>query len=269
MPRWVKDYWAGATTAQRFALVLGCALVLSGLLHFGLLFLTGSAWEGAVSYRKPGAFSLSFGITTITLAMVMGPVRVRNRVQWLLLGPFSVAMVLEVGLATVQFWRGVPSHFNFATSFDASLFGLMGLTILLVILSIVGMTIAAFARMESARPLKLGVKTGLILLLISSAIGVFMINHGNDMVQSGGEFSRAAVDRATSIGPHGNLKLPHAATLHGIQVLPLLAWLLGLTSLSPTRQLATMWTGVVVYLTATLFVLLQTLQGRTPLDLAF
>ena len=265
----LKNYWASATPAQRFAFLLGSAQILSGVVHFSLLFLTGSTWQGAVSFRKPAAFGLSFGLTTITFGVVMGLVRTQTWLKWILLGTFSLAMVVEVFLVTLQFWRGVPSHFNVATSFDANIFAMMGLTILLVILLIVGMTIVTFTRMKSTPVMRLGVKTGLILFLISSATGVFMINHGNDLVLAGGEFSRAAVDRGPIIGEHGNLKLPHAMTLHGIQILPLLAWLLGRASLSQTWQLGMMRAGIVVYLLATLFVFLQTFQGRAPYELGF
>ena len=265
----LKNYWASATPAQRFAFLLGSAQILSGVVHFSLLFLTGSTWQGAVSFRKPASFGLSFGLTTITFGVVMGLVRTQTWLKWILLGTFSLAMVVEVFLVTLQFWRGVPSHFNVATSFDANIFAMMGLTILLVILLIVGMTIVTFTRMKSTPVMRLGVKTGLILFLISSATGVFMINHGNDLVLAGGEFSRAAVDRGPIIGEHGNLKLPHAMTLHGIQILPLLAWLLGRASLSQTWQLGMMRAGIVVYLLATLFVFLQTFQGRAPYELGF
>lgn len=265
----LKNYWASATPAQRFAFLLGSAQILSGVVHFSLLFLTGSTWQGAVSFRKPASFGLSFGLTTITFGVVMGLVRTQTWLKWILLGTFSLAMVAEVFLVTLQFWRGVPSHFNVATSFDANIFVIMGLTILLVILLIVGMTIVTFTRMKSTPVMRLGVKTGLILFLISSATGVFMINHGNDLVLAGGEFSRAAVDRGPIIGEHGNLKLPHAMTLHGIQILPLLAWLLGRASLSQTWQLGMIRAGIVVYLLATLFVFLQTFQGRAPYELGF
>ena len=187
----LKNYWASATPAQRLAFLLGSAQILSGVVHFSLLFLTGSTWEGAVSFRKPASFDLSFGLTTITFGVVMGLVRNQTWLKWLLLGTFSLAMVVEVFLVTLQFWRGVPSHFNFATSFDANIFAMIGLSILLVILSIVGMTIVVFARMESTPVMRLGVKTGLIPILINWATGVFMINHGNDLFLASGEFSRA------------------------------------------------------------------------------
>src|SRR5262249_4378554 len=81
------------------------------------------------SFGKPATFGLSFGLTTITLAWVTGRPRVTGRTRWLLLCPLAVADTTEVAWVTVQRWRGVASHFNFATTVDAALFVVGGAAI--------------------------------------------------------------------------------------------------------------------------------------------
>ena len=39
---------------------------------------------------------------------------------------FAVSMIIEVGLITMQKWRGTASHFNNRSSLDAMIFDVMG-----------------------------------------------------------------------------------------------------------------------------------------------
>src|SRR5215813_7678462 len=114
--------WRQARPAQRFAYLVGGALILIGLAHLAAWLVIGGAWQGPVSFRKPATFGISFGLTTILLAWVTGRPRVTGRTRWLLLGPLAVADATEVAWVTVQRWRGVASHFNFATTVDTALF---------------------------------------------------------------------------------------------------------------------------------------------------
>src|SRR5262245_19626023 len=121
--------WRQAGPAQRFACLAGAALILAGVAHLEAWLVISGAWQGQVSFRKPATFGLSFGLTTITLAWVTGRPRVTGRTRWLLLCPLAVADTTEVAWVTVQRWRGVASHFNFATTVDTALFVVGGAAI--------------------------------------------------------------------------------------------------------------------------------------------
>src|SRR5437763_6401940 len=103
---------------ERVAYLAGALLFVSGLVHLGVLIASGTTWLGPLSYRKAATFGLSFGLTLATLAWATSYLRMPDRARTLLLGAFTVVSVVETALVTMQVWRGVPSHFNFETSFD-------------------------------------------------------------------------------------------------------------------------------------------------------
>jgi len=171
-------YWRQAHPPQRFAAVVGGALILAGLAHLAAWLVIGGAWAGPISFRKPTTFGISFGLTTITLAWVAGQLRIPDRVGWLLLGPLAAADTSEVLWVSVQRWRGVASHFNFATSLDTRLFLLGGTAIAVTVTVILVLTVLAFTAMQATPSMALAIRAGLLILLVAQAVGGWMIQHG-------------------------------------------------------------------------------------------
>ncbi|MFI6391194.1 hypothetical protein [Nonomuraea sp. NPDC050540] len=195
---------------------IGCLLVVAGLFHLGLLVVDGGPWDGPVGWRKPFTFGLSFGLSVLTLAWVTGLVRLRGR-TWLM-GAFTAASVAEVSLITLQAWRGVPSHFNLETPLDALIARTLAAGGGVLIVSVVVMTVAAFRRHAEAPPaMLLAVRAGFVTLLLAMASGGVMIARGLAEVMSG--------DPRTAYLLAGSLKPAHAVLMHGILLLPALAWL--------------------------------------------
>jgi len=212
---------------------VGALLIVSGLVHLAILLGSGGSWSGPLSLRKPMVFGLSFGITLITMTWVTSFLNLRDRVRAAFVSVFGAASVLETGLVTLQAWRGVPSHFNVATAFDALVTrGLAGGGVVLV-LEIVALTVVAF-RPNTAVPasLRLAVQVGFVLLSAAMVVGGVMIGIGMRQVFAG----NAAQAYATG----GALKPTHAITMHGILVLPVVGKLLAATDWSEERQLQMM-----------------------------
>ncbi len=115
-------------------------MIATGLFHVVIYAFADGGWDGPVSWRKPIEFGLSGGITTLSLAAVMGRL---PRTAWLA-WPSAVATSLfvpETLLIDLQRWRGVPSHFNSSTVFDAAVFSLMGALVAFVSIAVFVMTI--------------------------------------------------------------------------------------------------------------------------------
>jgi hypothetical protein len=111
----VRGWWADTRGYQRLAYLVGAGLILIGLAHATLWAVAGGSASGAVSWRKPTTFGLSFGLTTLTLAWVATWVPVRKAIGWTAAGLLGAAVTYEVAWVTVQHARGVPAHFNDTT----------------------------------------------------------------------------------------------------------------------------------------------------------
>lgn len=238
------------TRAQKFGYAMGGLLVLSGVFHVGVYLVDGGAWAGPLSWRKPIVFGLSFGLTLMTVTWLMGFLRPGPRAAWSVLGVFAFASLAEVALISMQTWRGVASHFNDTTSFDGAVFSAMGMLVSVVALLTVLVTVWAFIRLDAPASLALAIRLGLVLMLVSQGVGVQMIVEGDNTYGSAGAF-----------------KVPHAFTLHAVQVLPALAIVLLASPSSERRRVSLVCLGAAGYVALIASTMTQTYAGRAPLDL--
>ncbi|HEX6678128.1 MAG TPA: hypothetical protein VF486_24310 [Actinomycetes bacterium] len=256
----LAGYWQEARPPQRFAAVVGAALIVVGLGHLAAWLLVGGAWAGPVSFRKPTTFGISFGLTTITLAWVAGRLRITDRTAWLLLAPLAAADTYEVVWVSAQRWRGVASHFSFGTTLDTWLFVLGGAAIAVTVTAILVLTVLAFTAVSAMPSMALAIRAGLLILLVAQGVGGWMIQHGV------GPASEGVTSGLTTLGPAGVMKVPHAVAIHAIQVLPALAWLLSFATLPERRRVVLVGTATLGYASLVVVSVLQTATGVAPFD---
>ena len=234
---------------QKLAYACASLLLISGAVHGFVFLVDGGPWEGPVSWRKPIVFGLSFGILLMTVAWIVGLMRMRKVTGWIVLGILSAASVAEVFLITMQRWRGVASHFNESTPFNAAVFGLMGFLVMWVALATIVITIRSFWPMDAPTSLAWAIRIGLVLLLVSQAVGVQMIAEGGN-----------------TFGAAGALKVPHAFTLHALQVLPALALLLVIAEFTESQRLEIVALAGVGYGLLIGSTMVQAYAGLAPLE---
>jgi hypothetical protein len=220
----VLEYWYQAESYQKFVYVISALLFASGIFHIVVFLLSGEGWGGPVSWRKPVVFGLSFGVTTLSLAWVMSYLPRHKVVGWLLMGVLGLASLIEVSLITLQKWRGVPSHFNEATPLDAAVFNWMGFMVAFVMVVIVALFVWSLFSLKAPQSMAWAIRTGLLLLVVGQLFGVAII--ANELTQA------TSIETASIFGAAGQIKVPHAVSLHAIQVLPILAWLFQFTTWS-------------------------------------
>ena len=241
---------------QRWSLVMGAVLLVSGLFHLTMLWLTGAAWSGPVSLRKPGLFGVSAGLTVWSIAWVVSRLTPRRSDQHLA-HLLSGGLLLEVGLITLQYWRGVPSHFNRATSVDAFVEAIMLGLILLVTLGVGWIAWRSNRLQPLSASDSLALRAGIWLLLLSCLLGL--------LVTIAGELNLAKGKSPEFWGRAGVLKYPHGAVLHAIQTLPVLSMLLQFFKVPHALWL--LRGAVVSHLLFVSQALWQTFQGRGRMEL--
>ena len=234
---------------------MAVALFGSGLFHLVWLWWTGSEWEGPLSLRKPGLFGISGGMTLWSIAWVLTRL-VPNRWDRIFANSMAAGLFLEVALITAQQWRGVASHFNRSTDFDAFVESIMFGLISLFTFGICWLAIRSIRLPPMPVMTKLAIRSGLWLLVASCALGF--------MATFLGETSAAAGNSPSLWGRAGILKYPHGAALHAIQVFPILAYLLNSFHVPRARrQMVFVVSAQVLFLFHAVW---QTLHGRSRFD---
>jgi|SRR5262245_5556355 len=208
--------WTGPGRAERIAFGVGAALLVSGVAHLIILFVSGTSWYGPISWRKPATFGLSFGVTLITVTWIVSYLELQQRSRALSIGALTLASAWETALVTLQAWRHVPSHFNFETAFDAVVARALAAGGFVLVATIVALTIAAFRKRPRGSPgFVLAVRAGFLSLLAAQVVGAVMIAIGMRQVFNGdveGAYATSSV-----------LKWAHGVLMHGILILPALA----------------------------------------------
>ena len=143
-------------------------LALSPLLAL-LAGLDGRSLFGRSPWDKPLRFALSLGVYAVTMALAAQWLSSRRRVPgWRGLSPVVLAaLVFEMGWIAVQAARGVDSHFNERTAFEALMFSLMGagaatLSLGTLWLGIVAGRMLSGAFMTQDRLIALGIALGFV-----------------------------------------------------------------------------------------------------------
>jgi hypothetical protein len=228
--------WSGARREERIAYLVAAVLFTSGIVHVVVLLATGRTWIGPLSLRKAATFGLSFGLTLASVTWALSFLTVRRRA--LLLGLFTAAAVAETALVSMQAWRGVPSHFNFETPFDAAVSMTLAAGGGVIIATALGFAVSA-VRPAGDPVMRVAIRFGIGSLLVALATGAAMIADG--VRKSRGGHPQLAYDTA------GHLKPLHGVAMHGILVVPALAWALRFTPWSERTRTRAVWVAITVY----------------------
>jgi hypothetical protein len=238
---------------------------------------------GVNGWVKPFKFLVSAAIYGATFLWLLTYVRGRKRLVQFAATITGVVLLTEILLIIVQVVRGQASHFNAATALDATVFSIMGVAItVLATMNLLLATLLMFQRLGSpvfGWALRLGV--------LASFVGMstaFLMTAGPTPEQLA---AMQAGEEVSSIGAHsvgvpdggpglpflgwstegGDLRVPHFIGLHGMQVIPLLGWLLTRSSArrrwDRSERLAFVWIGGLAYLGWILLLTWQALRGQS------
>jgi len=260
----LRATWREAPSYQRLLVLASAALIGAGLVHVVVWLAQGApSLAGPVTWRKPIEFGVSLGLTGVFLGWAMRWLPRRPRLGWSLAAVYAVPVWAEWGLITLQKYRGVPSHFNDSTGFDTAVFSGMGLMVMLLSLSAAGVLVWTLVEFRGSPSLALGWRSGIAMLVVGLGIGFWIIQNGNRVVDSS---VLSSYDQASILGTAGSLKIAHAAALHALQVVPVLAWLAGFTALREQRRTQLVAIGAGGYAAIVVATVVQAQAGRSVLD---
>lgn len=233
----LRRLWAASPilTATTFLMLATFAVAVVGI------FVDSRLITGAPAWLKPAKFGISTAIYNTTLAWLYRYLHVWPSFLRLAAWTISLVFVVEIAIVDLQAARGVTSHFNNATPLDAALFGIMGGAIGLLLLASVGILIALFKQKFEDADWGWALRLGMLITVIGSAAGGFMIPPNAEQLRAMRAHEPVAAVGSHTVGApdggpglpgvgwsteHGDLRAPHFVGMHGVQLIPLLTWLL-------------------------------------------
>ena len=202
-------------------------LAWTGWLHVALLvlfvvlaFLDGRMVTGVNPWLKPAKFAVSIAVYTFTLAWFMPYLAHYRRTVALISWGTSLVFIGEMICIVSQAARGVPSHFNISSAYDAGVFALMGMLIVFNTLLVLIALVLFFGKTAALPPAYLwGIRLGLFLFLLGSLEGFAMVgNMAHTVGLPDGEAGLPIVNWSTRAG---DLRVAHFVGFHALQILPL------------------------------------------------
>jgi hypothetical protein len=230
------EWWSN----RPLSILVGLMLVTLAVAVIGLI-VDPRIVTGAPAWLKPAKFAISIAIYGATLIWLLRyipdrPVLVRV-ISWIALVGFTIEMIL----IAMQVVRGTTSHFNMATSFDATVFSVMGGVIVGMWLLTLLVALLLFRRKFADPAIVWGVRLGLVAALLGMAVAFLMPQPSpaqREMLSAEGS---SPIIGSHSVGVEdggpglpvvgwsttgGDLRVAHSIGLHGMQAGPIIGWLL-------------------------------------------
>lgn len=275
----LRRSWAISPALTLFGLSMVVTLILTTI----GIFVDHRIVTGSPVWVKPAKFAISTSVYSFTLVWLMHFVQGRPRLVRIVTGVTAFTFVVEMAVIVLQAARGTTSHFNISTPLNATLYQIMGVSIVILWCITLLAAILLLRQRFNSPVLAWTLRLGLLIALIGMVLGVLMI------------FSRSQAQQAmiatghvpTSLGAHsvgvedggtglpflgwstvgGDLRIPHFFGLHGLQVLIVFGLLLlsfgKRWGLAQVHQLAFVWTAAAGYLGLIAILTWQALRGQS------
>lgn len=254
----ISSFYHELVSRNKLLAYVGLAHLILFIIFLGLSLVDIRTVLGINTWIKPMKFALSIWIYLWTLGWYLYYLPNSRRSVKVVSWGIALAMVIEIICIGLQAGRGVPSHFNNATIFDGIIFSVMGSFIMINTLFLVYVTVLFFLKKPDLPSTYLwAIRAGLLLLLFSSAVGGMMV--GNNAHSVGVTDGGAGLPFVNWSREGGDLRIAHFIGIHGLQAIPLFAFLLEKYKIH--RQ--TIWTLLfaMFYIGITGFLFWQALEG--------
>ena len=273
MLQWLSALWVASRPLTFAGLLMVCDLAACLV----AMMFDSHEITGVNAWLKPAKFGLSSAVTCLSLAWIAGYLRDWPRVRDWSGRVFSSSITIEIVVIDIQAARGTTSHFNMAGVMDRAAFITMGISIVVLWLSMVGMTYALMRQKLQPVSWAWALRLGLLLSVVGAAGGGFMLRQTPEQKQNPAlkQFGSHTVG-APDGGPglpianwsknHGDLRVAHFLGLHGVQIIPLIGWwLLRKRRLSEWQRTRLIWLASGTYVSCFALLAWQALRGQALL----
>ena len=232
---------------------------------------------GAPAWLKPAKFAVSITIYTVTLAWIFTLLpewtRTRRVVGWMT----AITMLIEIAIIGGQAWRGTTSHFNVGTVLDGVLFTIMGLAIFVQTVSTIAVAVALWRHRFEDSAMGWALRFGMMITIIGALTGGLMTRPTSAQLEAARAGERMTIAGAHTVGApdggpgltgtgwstkHGDLRVPHFVGLHALQVLPLVALVLGRLRITQKARQRLVLAAAASYTGLYVILLAQALRGQ-------
>ncbi|MFD7549034.1 hypothetical protein [Streptomyces sp. NPDC059816] len=271
---------------HRPLLLFAALMIVTGIGSAVGLLVDDRTLTGSPIWFKPFKFSLSLMMYALSLAWTLSLATRAHRLAWWAGTVVAAAGAVEMVIIIGQVFRGKISHFNRETPFDAALYDIMAVTIVVLWTGAVTIAVLLFRSRIEDRAAAWTLRFGSLLAVIGAALG-FLMPQPTPEQRAAAENGPVDVVGAHSVGvpdggpsmpltgwstTGGDLRIPHFVGMHALQVLPLL--LLALVALAPhlprlrdeTVRLRLVFAASGTYAAVLVLITWQALRGQPLLE---
>jgi hypothetical protein len=252
---------------DRILLWVAAAHLTLALLCLFALFTEATPILGVHPALKPLKFAFSIGVFLATMALLLPALSVGEGVRRALAWTLAITMILEMVPIAWQPLRGTTSHFNMQGAFNTALWRTMMVAIVTMTMAMVVVAILA-----SSRPLRtptgdllnpilaMAWRAGLWIFLLAAVSGFSMGGRLSHSVGGAdGGLGLPVVNWSTS---HGDLRVSHFLSLHALQALPVIGYLLVALPIGTIARWIVLFMAIGTQAVIALWTLFQAWGGR-------
>ena len=235
---------------------------------------------GVPVWVKPMKFAISITLYTGTLAWLLSYVEGHPRLVRWIGGLTALGFLVEIVGIFVQAARGVGSHFNVGTPFDAAIFSLMGTFVMVIWVMNIATAVLLMRQKMDNQPFAWALRLGLVVTAVGAILGFLMTSPTPDQLSAMQAGDVVTVMGAHSVGVEdggpglpfvgwstegGDIRTAHFVGLHALQIIQLLGIFVNRRTsrrLSNGRRTALVVTGGLGYLGLILLLLWQALRAQ-------
>jgi hypothetical protein len=263
--------------------ISGLFTVVMGAFFIAGIFLDSRYITGAPAWLKLSKFAISVVIYTFTMLWFLSFVdtskRWRKRLVTVLGWVVVTTFAAEWFAMITQVVRGTTSHFNVSSPFNAALWSLMAVAIMILFITNIVIAVLLLRQKFESPVFAWGLRLGLIITVVGLGEGYLMTSPTAQQMAGWQNGEAVTIVGAHSVGVAdggpglpglnwstvgGDLRIGHFVGMHALQVLPFVAWFVSRRKrLSVRQQVRLVWTAGFGYLGLVALVTWQALRAQS------